>query len=61
MNKFKNHYPLLAALVVVFLVQLACGLGGNATEESPDYAATEAALQVTQAAIEAQAQQPEPS
>jgi hypothetical protein len=61
MNKFKNQYPLLAALVVVFLVQLACGLGGNATEESPDYAATEAALQVTQAAIEAQPQQPEPT
>ncbi len=56
----KIHY-LLIMLVVVLITQLACGLGGGSTEEpadSPDYAATEAALQATQAALEAEAQQP---
>jgi len=64
MKMKKYHYYLLIALVVVFLTQIACGLGGNSTEEpadSPDYAATEAALQATQAALDAQAQQPEPT
>lgn len=60
----RYNYPLMIALVVVFLVQLACGLGGGGSNEaadSPDFAATESALQATQAALEAQAQQPEPT
>lgn len=52
--------PVILALIALLLVQLACGLGStNATEESaPDYAATESALQATQSALDAQAQQP---
>jgi len=63
MKRQKYTYPLLIVLVV-FLVQLACSLGSSGsdtTSDSPDFAATEAALQSTQAALDAQAQQPEPT
>ena len=64
MKKGKYKASFLAALVVLFLVQLACGLGGNATEapaDNPDYAATESALKATQSALETQSHQAEPT
>lgn len=59
----KTLFRLLTVLGVLIIIQLACSLGGPATEaspEGPDYAATEQALQKTQAFLEEQAQQPEP-
>lgn len=60
MNKELFPKPVIWALIVLVLVQLACGLGsGNTVQENaPDYAATESALQATQSALDAQAQQP---
>ncbi len=55
---------LMLVVVVLLLVQLACLPGGTNPDveppAGPDYAATEAALQKTQAALDAAAQQPEP-
>jgi hypothetical protein len=64
MKLHASRYYLLYVLTLVLFVQLACILGGNATdttEEGPDLAATEAALQETQAALEEQANQPGPT
>ena len=64
MKRHPVRYYLLSVLAVVFLVQLACSMGGNATDtpgNGPDLAATESALQQTQAALEEQANQPEPT
>ena len=58
----KELFPksVIWALIALVLVQLACGLGSTNTpqENAPDFAATEAALQATQSALDAQAQQP---
>ena len=63
MNHRRNQFRLGLAFLILILVQFAC-LPGSPDEPSqnsqgPDYAATEAALQKTQAALEDQAQQPE--
>ncbi len=60
MKKEKFPKPVIWIVIALVLVQLACGLGGTNTvqENAPDYAATESALQATQSALEAQAQQP---
>jgi len=55
---------LLSVLAVVLVVQLACSLGANSTntpDDGPDLSATESALQQTQAALEEQANQPDPT
>ena len=60
----KILFRLLMVLAVLIIIQLACSLGGTDTEpspEAPDFSATEQALQQTQAALDAQAQQPEPT
>lgn len=56
--------PIFYSLLLIWIVQLACGLGGNTPAEEnagSDLAATEASLQQTQAAMDEQAQQPEPT
>ena len=65
MKRHQFGFNLLGVLVVVILVQLACSLGGTATEppeEGPDLDATESALKETQDALEAMAtEEPEPT
>jgi hypothetical protein len=60
--KSPKHFIVLFA--VLFAVQIACLTGGGnevSNNDAPDYAATEAALQSTQAALDAQAEKPEPT
>ena len=63
MKHRKPPRQLLTLFIVLIIVQVAClASGGNEViNDAPDFAATEAALQSTQAALEAQAEQPAPT
>jgi hypothetical protein len=56
MKKYAQKQGILAAIIVLVLISLACLGSGNTTGNSggdqPDYAATEASLSATQAAME---------